>query len=330
MINTPLFCYMKDLMQKYLQGQATEQERTELLARIRSDKQIDAWLRADMEYSDSQMPRPMQDRILRNIVGQRREPAIHSMRPYYWIAACISLFVMVCGLCSILFMQNYAANDMLCADVVVSTQMGEQSHITLPDGSQVTLNALSTIRYATAMPDGKRRVQVDGEAFFNVAKDPEHPFVVTAGDVDITCLGTSFDVRNYADEQTTAVVLADGKVRVSTAEADLTMEPDSRVVYNRSTKTLSKRSVPSSDYICWMSGEVRYNNQTLEQIAAELSRNYNIEVVITSDELKQERFTGYLGRSSLRNILDVICLASDLNYHVDGDTKVYVYPRKKQ
>ena len=79
-----------------------------------------------------------------------------------------------------------------------------------------------------------------------------------------------------------------------------------------------------------MSGEVRYNNQTLEQIAAELSRNYNIEVVITSDELKQERFTGYLGRSSLRNILDVICLASDLNYHVDGDTKVYIYPRKKQ
>lgn len=321
---------MNDLMRKYLQGQATEQERMTLLAHLRADEQIGNWLRAEMEFSDSKMPQPVQERILRNIMGSRRPSAGRNARSYFLMAACISLFVILCGVCGILLWQNISArNTMLCADLVVSTQMGEHSQITLPDGTEVTLNALTTIRYATAMPDGKRRVQVDGEAFFHVAKDAEHPFIVTAGDVDVTCLGTSFDVRNYADEKTTAVVLAEGKVRVNTAEADLTMEPNSRVIYNRSTKALSKRSVPSSDYTCWMSGEVRYNNQTLEQIAAELSRNYNIEFVITSDELKQERFNGYLGRSSLRNILDVLCLASNMSYHVDNETMVYIYPRKK-
>ena len=319
---------MNDLMRKYLQGQATEQERMTLLAHLRADEQIGNWLRAEMEFSDSKMPQPVQERILRNIMGSRRPSAGRNARSYFLMAACISLLAVLCGLVGMLLWQNNARNNMLCADVVVSTQLGEHSRIVLPDGTLVTLNASTTVRYATAMPDGKRRVQVDGEAFFDVAKDAEHPFVVSAGDVDITCLGTSFDVRNYANETTTAVVLAEGKVCVSTAAADLTMEPDSRAVYNRASHTLSKHSVPSNDYTCWLNGEIRYNNQTLEQIAAELARNYNIELVITDDELKQERFTGYLGRSSLRNILDVLCLASNLSYHVDGDTKVYVYPHK--
>ena len=90
---------MNELMHKYLQGRTTEQERKELLARIRSDEQIDKWLRADMEFSDSQMPQPVQERILHNIMEQRREPVRRSLRSgyaYYWMAACISLFVVVC------------------------------------------------------------------------------------------------------------------------------------------------------------------------------------------------------------------------------------------
>ncbi|MBR4519841.1 MAG: FecR domain-containing protein [Paludibacteraceae bacterium] len=206
--------------------------------------------------------------------------------------------------------------------------MGEHSRVTLPDGTALTLNAQTTVRYNLA--DGKRQVSIDGEAFFEVARDPEHPFVVSANGMTVTCLGTSFDVRNYSDESNISVVLRDGKVRVNACDADLTMEPGSRVLMDRQTLALSKHTVTPSDYTAWLNGEIKYNDQTLEEIAAELSRNYNIDLVITSDELKQERFTGYLGRSSLRNILDVLCLASDMSYHVDNDTMVYIYPRKKR
>ncbi len=213
-------------------------------------------------------------------------------------------------------------------DIIVTTGMGEHSRVSLPDGSLLTLNAQTTVRYNLA--DGKRQVSIDGEAFFEVARDPEHPFVVTANGMTVTCLGTSFDVRNYSDESNISVVLRDGKVRVNARDADLTMEPGSRVLMDRQTFALSKHTVTPSDYTAWLNGEIKYNDQTLEEIAAELSRNYNIDLVITSDELKQERFTGYLGRSSLRNILDVLCLASDMSYHVDNDTMVYIYPRKKR
>jgi len=322
---------MNNLMQKYLHGEATEQERMELLSSLRTDEQIGNWLRADMEFADSKMPQPVQERILRNIVGERRASVGHrSLYTHLWLAACCAVILVLAVVCGMLLWRDnpQPEDTVLCADVVVRTQLGEHSQITLPDGTQVTLNAQTTVRYATAMADGKRRVQVDGEAFFDVAKDAEHPFVVTVGDVDVTCLGTCFDVRHYADENTISVVLAEGKVRVRANEAEMTMEPDSRVVYDCTAKTLSKRSVPSADYTCWMSGEVRYNDCTLEEIAAELSRNYHINMVITSNNLRQERFTGYLGKSSLRNVLDVICLAADMHYHIADDTTVYVYARK--
>ena len=322
---------MNDLIQKYLRGEATESERIELLSHLRTDEQIDNLLRADIEFSDSQMPQLVQERIFRNIVGkQSASSGNHHQWMHYGVAACIVILLTLCGICGTLLWQHDHTpnNNLFCEDIVISTQLGEHSHITLPDGTQVILNAQTTVRYATAMPDGMRRVQVDGEAFFDVAKDEEHPFVVTVGEVDVTCLGTSFDVRHYADENSVAVVLTEGKVRVHAKDAETTMEPNSRVIYDCQTKTLSKRSVPSTDYTGWLKGEIKYNNETLETIAAELSRNYNIHLVITSDELKHERFNGYLGHASLRNILDVMCLAADMNYHIADDTVVYVYARK--
>lgn len=328
---------MKELFDKYLSGTATAEERESLLRHLRDDELLAGWLRADIEYAEGGMPEPIRERILRNIyssvtpVSNDQSASRTQHRAFVWrrwrVAAVVSAIVALSvALGWSLLRQQAAGTDMPMGDIVVSTGMGEHSHVTLPDGTMLTLNAQTTVRYNTS--SGTRHAVVDGEAFFEVARDTLHPFVVQAAQAQVTCLGTAFNVRHYADENNVAVVLVEGKVRVSANDAEVTMEPDSRVVYDCHAKTLSKRSVPSSDYTCWLSGEVKYNNQTLEEIAAELSRNYNIKLVITSDELKQERFTGYLGRASLRNILDVMCLAANMNYHIADDTVVYVYARK--
>ena len=297
---------MKALYEKYLSGKAAAEERETLLCHLRDDEQLGAWLRADIEYAEGGMPEPIRERILRNVYGEQpseNHPPFRLTSSQRWLAAAVTVII-----------------------ALFSTGMGEHSHVTLPDGTVLTLNALTTVRYNTQ--GDKRHALVDGEAFFEVARDEEHPFIVQAAEVDITCLGTAFNVRNYADEKNVSVVLSEGKVRVKAKDADLTMEPGSRVLMDRRTLALSKHTVNASDYTAWLSGEVKYNNQTLEEIATELSRNYNISMVITSEELKQERFTGYLGRASLRNILDVMCLAANMNYHIADDTVVYVYARK--
>ncbi len=322
---------MKQLFEKYLAGNATAEEREGLLRQLHADEQLGGWLRTDIEFADGGMPEPIRERILNNVYARTQRPLI-SRR--CWSIAAVMLILIISGALGwVLFgiqnqnLKSQISNNQI-RDIIVTTGMGEHSRVSLPDGSLLTLNAQTTVRYNLA--DGKRQVSIDGEAFFEVARDPEHPFVVTANGMTVTCLGTSFDVRNYSDESNISVVLRDGKVRVNARDADLTMEPGSRVLMDRQTFALSKHTVTPSDYTAWLNGEIKYNDQTLEEIAAELSRNYNIDLVITSDELKQERFTGYLGRSSLRNILDVLCLASDMSYHVDNDTMVYIYPRKKR
>ena len=322
---------MKQLFEKYLAGNATAEERESLLRQLHADEQLGGWLRADIEFAEGGMPEPIRERILNNVYARTQRPLI-SRR--CWSIAAVMLILIISGAIgwTLFGLQNQNLKSQISnnqiRDIIVKTGMGEHSRVSLPDGTALTLNAQTTVRYNLA--DGKRQVSIDGEAFFEVARDPEHPFVVTANGMTVTCLGTSFDVRNYSDESNISVVLRDGKVRVNARDADLTMEPGSRVLMDRQTFALSKHTVTPSDYTAWLNGEIKYNDQTLEEIAAELSRNYNIDLVITSDELKQERFTGYLGRSSLRNILDVLCLASDMSYHVDNDTMVYIYPRKKR
>lgn len=322
---------MKQLFEKYLAGNATAEERESLLRQLHADEQLGGWLRADIEFAEGGMPEPIRERILNNVYARTQRPLI-SRR--CWSIAAVMLILIISGALgwTLFGIQNQNLKSQISnnqiRDIVVTTGMGEHSRVSLPDGTALTLNAQTTVRYN--LSDGKRQVSIDGEAFFEVARDPEHPFVVSANGMTVTCLGTSFDVRNYSDESNASVVLRDGKVRVNARDADLTMEPGSRVLMDRQTLALSKHTVTPSDYTAWLNGEIKFNNQTLEEIAAELSRNYNIDLVITSDELRQERFNGYLGRSSLRNILDVLCLASDMSYHVDNDTMVYIYPRKKR
>ena len=321
---------MKQLFEKYLAGNATAEERKSLLRQLHADEQLGGWLRADIEFAEGGMPEPIRERILNNVYARTQRPLI-SRR--CWSIAAVMLILLISGALgwTLFGIQNQNQKSPITdhqSPIIVTTGMGEHSRVSLPDGSLLTLNAQTTVRYNLA--DGKRQVSIDGEAFFEVARDPEHPFVVSANGMTVTCLGTSFDVRNYSDEGNISVVLRDGKVRVNANEADVTMEPGSRVVMDRENTALSKHTVTPSDYTAWLNGEIKYNNQTLEEIAAELSRNYNINLVITSDELKHERFTGYLGRASLRNILDVLCLASNVGYHVDNETTVYIYPRKNK
>ena len=325
---------VKELCEKYLQGALSETDRERLLYALKSDAGIDAWLRQSIEMADDAIPDGVRERVLGNVLGtavgseeRQRVVPLSSVGRVWQRVAAVAVVVVMTGLGVLaghwLMPSQQGAEGLLS----IRTGVGERSNVTLPDGTEVQLNAKTTVTYDCSMPHDERRVQVDGEAYFNVAKDAEHPFVVSADGVDVTCLGTAFNIRNYGEERNISVLLTEGKVRVSAGEADLTMEPNSRVVFDKGSQSMSKQLVNPDNYLCWLNNEIRYNDHTLEEIAAELSRNYNIRIVITSDRLREERFTGYLGHSSLRNVLEVLSMTSNMRYYFDQDTVVYVYER---
>ncbi|MDO6605187.1 FecR family protein [Arenibacter palladensis] len=174
---------------------------------------------------------------------------------------------------------------------------GKQFSIVLSDGSNVHLNSGSSIKYPINFIKGqKRQVFLTGEAFFDVAQDQEHAFVVNAQDLDIHVYGTKFNVSNYPEDRDTEVVLVEGSVglRESNLEkadnAEVYLKPGYMGIYNRSDNNISQEEVNTSIYTSWMNGNLVFRNISFENIIQKLQRHYNVVIINNNEKLAHETF----------------------------------------
>ena len=315
---------LKNLTENFLQGNLSSTDKEHLLSMIKSDKHIDAWMRRSIEMTDNFIPDVVRDRVMDQITSEKSDKQVKHKVSRYWKRMAIAAICLLCLCMGTLswysFVDHHSGNGV----VTIKTGIGEHSNVTLPDGTNVVLNAKTTLSYNCSLENGLREVTLTGEAFFDVVSNEEHPFIVNATDLVVECLGTSFSVRNYEEAKSVSVILSEGKVNVVAGGSELMMEPNNRVEYNKDSKFLAKQQVDASNYLCWLNNEIRYNNCSLEDIAMELSRNYNIQIIVTTDKLKNERFTGYLGHSTLRNVLEILSMTSGVKYYFDNESVVYL------
>lgn len=324
---------MKQQIEVYLDGKLSASERVAFLEEVKTNDEIDQWFRQNIENAEDSLSEEVKQRLLANIcppVELKSKSNVRSIWTVRHIAvACVVMALVVAAALGGYFWRQEAESNQTAQIVKIETGIGERSKAVLPDGTEVSLNAMTSVTYDCSIDNGKRQVNVEGEAYFDVAKDVEHPFVINVNQMEVTCLGTALNVRNYADEQIASVVLVEGKVRVNGPSSDMMMDSNSRVVYDRKSKLMAMQRVEAKDYTCWLNREVRFNDQTLEDVAKELERNFHVQVIITQDELKNVKFTGYLGASSLRNVLDIMSLSSNMSYYMDHDSVVYFCERSK-
>ena len=324
---------MKQQIEVYLDGKLSASERVAFLEEVKTNDEIDQWFRQNIENAEDSLSEEVKQRLLANIcppVELKSKSNVRSIWTVRHIAvACVVMALVVAAALGGYFWRQEAEPNQMAQIVKIETGIGERSKAVLPDGTEVSLNAMTSVTYDCSIDNGKRQVNVEGEAYFDVAKDVEHPFVINVNQMEVTCLGTALNVRNYADEQIASVVLVEGKVRVNGPSSDMMMDSNSRVVYDRKSKLMAMQRVEAKDYTCWLNREVRFNDQTLEDVAKELERNFHVQVIITQDELKNVKFTGYLGASSLRNVLDIMSLSSNMSYYMDHDSVVYFCERSK-
>jgi len=179
----------------------------------------------------------------------------------------------------------------------MSTPRGGQYRLTLPDGSKVWLNAASSITYPTAFTGNNRTVQVDGELYFEVAKDAARPFIVKKGATHVTVLGTHFNVNAYNDEDQVKVTLLEGSVQVSseTSGAAALLKPGQQIsVYE--TAMLSQPAYVNTDQVmAWKNGIFNFHKASLQEVMRQLSRWYDVEVVYEKG-IPAIEFGGEMGR----------------------------------
>ena len=193
--------------------------------------------------------------------------------------------------------------------------------LVLADGTRVWLNSESSLKYPVAFQGNERKVYLEGEAYFEVSKDEHKPFTVVTGESSIRVLGTSFNVRAYADEAQLCATLVEGKVRLSHAQQSLILSPDEQGVVTLASGKLEKRKVDASLYTVWKDGRFVFENQTLEEIMNTLSRWYDVKVFYTNEQVKQAMFNGNLKRyDDFDQIVKMLELTGVAHFKINGET----------
>ena len=203
----------------------------------------------------------------------------------------------------------------------LTTPVGGEYSLVLSDGTKVFLNADSELKYPVEFSDGKRIVDLKGEAYFEVHKDSLRPFIVRMNGAEVTVLGTSFNVNTYGDDGQIYTTLVNGSVRVSSMKnkQEEILKPGMQSVMNVQSGLLTVRKVDVEPYVAWREGRFVFRAMTLDLIMRQLQRWYDFEVFYQNSELKDYEFRGVIKRDmDLDKVLSVIKATTNVDFEVKG------------
>lgn len=205
----------------------------------------------------------------------------------------------------------------------LSVPAGGAYQLTLEDGTVVQVNAASELLFPTHFKKHLRQVELRGEGYFKVKHNPESPFNVLLGTLNVQVTGTTFNIKAYETEGNTYITLFEGSVNVREGQKVLaTLSPGEQFIYQKASREYNTTQVDISVTTGWTEDKFVFRNETIGNIMAELSRWYNVEINI-SDDIKNIRYSGILSRKQpLTDILNILHLTNELDFKYYKDRKI--------
>ena len=322
----------KNLLEKFLRGEATPKEIELLDERMNDhpDGDFDSISRSiwgdgtimSHNLPDEGQKEKMKNNLLNRINAEEdfmRSVRVNRKREFlhaFSLAASILVVAM-----SVVFL---ILGDRQIHEYEVVAERGQKSSVTLPDGSHVWLNSASRITYTSDFNKKNRNITLEGEAYFDVAKNKKIPFVVNASEMSITAVGTEFNVRNYSDEDEVCTTLVEGKVIASTLGCDISLTYGQEAVLNRNSGEMSFAVVSDLNHMVpWRSNEMLLDGESLDNLSRILSRMYNVDVYFENDSIKTYTYTGLIRNNSLQNVLELVSNTSPVAYGIYDDKIVF-------
>ncbi len=288
----------------------------ELFMQVRKDWQSADSLKDKTKYNVDAAWENQKQRILNNEQKSFAEPTVysHNFRRTFARVAALVLLLIATGAVFFYFQHNQPAKELL------ATGNGtEQQEVRLPDGSVVVLNQGATLKYPETF--GKiRNVTLTGEAFFQVTKNPDRPFVIDAGDATITVLGTSFNVNSSPVNKEVEVFVETGKVKVAPVgnqEKPIILVPGyiGRVSGDKTEKLRNT----DQNYMAWKTRQMIFRDTPLPEVVNTIERVYHVDVELNGDNLKNCRFSSTFIRQDLKLVLEVLSTTFDLRIKQDNN-----------
>lgn len=264
----------------------------------------------------------------RNLV----QPKPHQFSWIQKVAAILALTLLTAGIYQ--FFSNGSFWNSSSATVWTQTEAPSKSirKVTLSDGTQITLNSESILKYPAAFKGDTREVYLTGEAYFDVAADHQHPFILHTDKMNIRVLGTAFNVRSYANDRSKEATLIRGKIDVTFPDnpgAHVTLKPTDKIIFRDSsylvtTQTYYNQTDKDIMETLWMGNKLAFRNESFESLANSLSRKYGVKMIFTNNRLRDLQFSGEFEKEDLNQALISLQIVTPFHYKLKGDS-VYLY-----
>ena len=303
---------MEEILTKYLLGELKASEKIELFRKLESDKSLRAeYIHLQNIYALTRLAfHPSQEMegakgftsFTRRIQVKRRKKQISMMLQY----AAISVLLIA----STFFLTRALFNDSIDTDEMNTLYVpaGQRAQLTLQDGTQVWLNAQSTLTYPARFNKKQREVSIDGEAYFDVAEDRKKTFIVTTQQLTMEVLGTEFNVYSYPASGLTRTSLVEGALMVRETGKNgkpVLLSPDQQVTYCENVIKLERLQNP--EHLLWRDGIYAFDNERLIDIIAKLELYYDITIEVEDPEIFNVRYTGkFRQRDGIDEILYIL------------------------
>ncbi|MFC3561139.1 FecR family protein [Pedobacter jamesrossensis] len=210
------------------------------------------------------------------------------------------------------------------------SKAGEIKTFYLVDGTKIILGPKSILKYPAAFEKYHRQVELIGEAYFEVSKNPHKPFTVRTDDLSINVLGTHFNVDASKNENLTAVSLFEGKVNVNVIDdhdEEYKLKPGQELVLNRSSHQVYQHVLDSANVMGWMTKTLVFNNEKLSDAAKKIGKMYGVKLVFDDESTADTRVFARFENDPLNDVLEIICSTGNLSYRNDGN-KIYIINKK--
>lgn len=216
--------------------------------------------------------------------------------------------------------------------VEVYSPAGMISKLTLPDGSKVILNNNSTLSYPVKFSGNERKIELDGEAFFEIEKDSLKPFLINTEGMDVRVLGTSFNLKAYEADNEIILSLKDGIVQAETIrkgeKEHIKLVPGEQLVVDRLAETLERKKVNVNWYTAWIDGRMVYRDETLSRILKDIEQRFDIDVVVQdSSLLKDKYFVSFSHGETVKQMLFLLSYKREWAYTMKNDEQVIITKR---
>ncbi len=316
-----------ELAEKYEKGTCSQQEKAlfeDFCNQFKEDEL--KWDLKDDAYKLA-IKQNIHRRIEHQIEPGRSRRVAYWTRPVFRVAAVLFLVV---GMAFLFYHYRPDTSDQPVATIEMITKEnpnGVKTQIKLPDGTKVRLNAGSKLIFPSEFSADERQIELFGEAFFEVERDEQRPFVIRSREIETTVLGTTFNIRAFENEDI-YVTVATGKVRVSILddqggkETSRDLVSHQQAMFNRSSGNIQVKETNSLPDLAWTQGKMIFDDISLAEAAKIIERWYGVEVVFKTAAIKSCKIKNEYTNETLVNVLEGLKHIFDLDYEMTDDHKV--------